>query len=76
MVKTIWLLKVQHKFLYFQACRGKTFDSGANLNVAYDEVDSCKEDVIQTTPWPIHKDFLIMYATPPGNKHCRDMLNR
>lgn len=54
-----------------QACRGSTLDSGVNLKVMVDEVDACQAETVEVTPCPLYKDFLVMYATPPGKKTFR-----
>lgn len=55
------------KLFFMQACRGSTLDSGVSLNVMVDEVDSSQHGVVEVTPCPLYKDFLMMYATPPGH---------
>lgn len=54
------------RLFLIQACRGDELDSGVSLHVAMDEVDASKPDTYEVVPCPIYKDFLIMYATPPG----------
>ncbi|XP_052791312.1 caspase-3-like [Mya arenaria] len=54
------------RLFFMQACRGSTLDSGVDLSVYNeDSTDGCR-DKTEVTPCPLYKDFLIMYATPPG----------
>lgn len=59
-------LKGKPRLFFIQACRGNVLDSGVDLPVVVDEVDAGLEEIVDVTPCPIYKDFLIMYATPPG----------
>lgn len=58
--------KKYYIIFFFQACRGGEFDYGVHMKVGKDEVDARPENSIEFNPCPIYKDFLIMYATPPG----------
>ncbi|KAK3586131.1 hypothetical protein CHS0354_033255 [Potamilus streckersoni] len=53
------------RIFLIQACRGTTLDPGVEVNLR-DEVDATISSPV-ITPAPLYKDFLIMYATPPGH---------
>nr|KAG5709859.1 hypothetical protein BaRGS_032683 [Batillaria attramentaria] len=56
-----------------QACRGGQLDPGQQVKVIHspeepmDEVDAAGEQEVIVSLPPCFKDFLIMYATPPGS---------
>ncbi|KAL3876371.1 hypothetical protein ACJMK2_034223 [Sinanodonta woodiana] len=52
------------RIFLIQACRGTTLDIGVEVSLR-DEADAAVSPPV-ITPTPLYKDFLIMYATPPG----------
>ncbi|ESO89046.1 hypothetical protein LOTGIDRAFT_154123 [Lottia gigantea] len=50
------------RLFFLQACRGNLFDIGTTV---IDEVDSASDKMV-ITRIPCFKDYLVMYATPPG----------
>ena len=56
------------KLFFIQACRGRDFDRGAQLQS--DAVESNPEDAMRHNAEPNESHFLLGYATPPGNVLC------
>ncbi|XP_041364822.1 caspase-3-like [Gigantopelta aegis] len=53
------------RLVFVQACRGQKLDRGVEVVKDMDVTDSIMD--VTVSPAPCFKDFLVIYATPPGH---------